>query len=214
MAEENNVVAMTIEVVASYVTHNSLRPEDVPGFIAQTHAAITALTSVAQSEVPQDAPLDIAAPEHQAAVTVRKSLASREHILSMIDGKPYKTLKRHIARHGMTPPEYRERYGLKPDYPMTAPAYSEQRREVAKSLGLGRKASPPQQVSEAPTPEPQIQSEPLKVKRGRKPKVAVQAASEPASAPTKRQRRAKSADAVKTPAERGAEDQGPEPASK
>jgi predicted transcriptional regulator len=176
MAEETNLVEMTIEVVASYVSHNNLRPDDVPSFIAQTHAAIAALT---QSAEPATAEVEEAAssPEHQPAVTVRKSLASRDHILSLIDGKPYKTLKRHIARHGMTPAEYRQRYGLKADYPMTAPAYSEHRREVAKTLGLGRKpkaAAPEPEPAPAPAPEPAAPAP--KARRGRKPGAAKSAA--------------------------------------
>jgi len=79
-------------------------------------------------------------------VTARKSLASPDHIISMIDGKPYKTLRRHLATNGMTPVEYRERYGLKADYPIVAPTYSEARRTIAKGIGLGRK---PGQTNEA-----------------------------------------------------------------
>ncbi len=79
------------------------------------------------------------AQEYTPAVTARKSLASPDHIISMIDGKPYKTLRRHLTTNGMTPAEYRERYGLKADYPMVAPTYSEARRTMAKSIGLGRK---------------------------------------------------------------------------
>ena len=75
----------------------------------------------------------------EPAVSVRKSLASSDHIISMIDGKPYKTLKRHLATNGMTPEQYRDAFNLKPDYPMTAPAYSEARRTMAKKIGLGRK---------------------------------------------------------------------------
>ena len=78
-------------------------------------------------------------PEFIPAVTVRKSLASKDHIISLIDGKPYKTLTRHLSTNGLTPDEYRARYNLKPDYPMTAPSYSEQRRAMAKKIGLGRK---------------------------------------------------------------------------
>ena len=85
-------------------------------------------------EEPAEAPV-----EYTPAVTARKSLASKDHIISMIDGKPYKTLRRHLATHGMTPAEYRERYGLKPDYPMVAENYSESRRAMAKKIGLGRK---------------------------------------------------------------------------
>jgi predicted transcriptional regulator len=73
------------------------------------------------------------------AVSVRKSLASKDHIISMIDGKPYKTLRRHLAGHGLTPEQYRERFGLKTDYPMVAQSYSEARRAMAKKIGLGRK---------------------------------------------------------------------------
>jgi predicted transcriptional regulator len=71
-----------------------------------------------------------------------------------VDGKPYKSLRRHLSKHGLTPEDYRKRYGLKPDYPMVAPAYAEQRREMAKKIGLGRK---PKQVAadggEAATPK-------------------------------------------------------------
>lgn len=73
------------------------------------------------------------------AVSVRKSLASKDHIISMIDGKPYRTLRRHLRTHGLTPEEYRARYNLKPDYPMVAPAYSEERRAMAHKIGLGAK---------------------------------------------------------------------------
>jgi predicted transcriptional regulator len=80
-----------------------------------------------------------AQPEFTPAVGIRKSLASREHIISMIDGKSYRTLTRHLGTHGLTPDEYRKRYNLPASYPMTAPSYSEQRREMAKKIGLGRK---------------------------------------------------------------------------
>jgi predicted transcriptional regulator len=183
MAEETDLVAMTIEVVANYVAHNTIAPDDVPGFIAKTHAAIKALDAP-EPEVPTEP----AAPEFTPAVTVRKSLASRDHILSLIDGKPYKTLKRHLSGHGLTPAQYRERYGLKADYPMVAPAYSEHRREVARTLGLGRKVGA-RAVEAAPAPEPAPTPEPAAVvisavapKRGRKaaePKPVASAAGAP-----------------------------------
>ena len=99
------------------------------------HEAVASLSSEASA----DAEPSAAAPEHVPAVSVRKSLASKDHIISMIDGKPYKTLRRHLSTHGLTPEEYRERYGLKADYPMVAPSYSEHRRAMAKRIGLGRK---------------------------------------------------------------------------
>jgi predicted transcriptional regulator len=80
-----------------------------------------------------------AEPEYTPAVTVRRSLSSKDHIISLIDGKPYKTLRRHLARHGLSPEQYRERYGLKPDYPIVSESYSQVRRDMAKKIGLGRK---------------------------------------------------------------------------
>jgi predicted transcriptional regulator len=88
---------------------------------------------------------------HQPAVSVRKSLASPDEIISLIDGKPYKTLKRHLANNGLTPAEYRQRYGLKPDYPMVAPAYAQKRRDLANAIGLGRR---PRQAGDAQPPKP------------------------------------------------------------
>jgi predicted transcriptional regulator len=77
--------------------------------------------------------------KYEPAVTVRKSLSSPDHIISLIDGKPYKSLRRHLSKHGLTPEQYRERYNLKADYPMVAPAYSDSRRVMAKKIGLGSK---------------------------------------------------------------------------
>lgn len=73
-------------------------------------------------------------------VSARKSLASSDHIMSMIDGKKYRSLKRHLTSSGLTPAQYRERYKLKAGYPIDAPAYSEARRAMAKTIRLGRKA--------------------------------------------------------------------------
>lgn len=184
MAEESNLVAMTIEIVASYVAHNTIPAEDVPGFIAKTHEAIAGIAKG------PDAPAGEAPagePEFTPAVTVRKSLASPDHILSMIDGKPYKSLKRHLGSHGLTPAEYRVRYGLKSDYPMVAPGYSAQRREVAQRLGLGRKR-------QAPAAEPEIAASPADTaqapeakRRGRRPKAEAGATAQaPAKTPRRR----------------------------
>jgi predicted transcriptional regulator len=96
--------------------------------IRSTRDALTA----EQAEVPQAAPETVT-----PAVSVRKSLSSREHIISLIDGKPYKTLKRHLKARGLTPNEYRSRHNLPASYPMVAPAYAEHRRTVARRIGLG-----------------------------------------------------------------------------
>lgn len=90
--------------------------------------------------LPTEARLAVGAtPEHVPAVTVEESLASKNHILSMIDGRPYKALRLHVAAYGLTPEEYRKRYGLHPTYPMVAENHSATRRELARRIGLTRK---------------------------------------------------------------------------
>ena len=142
MAEEQtlNAVELATELTIAWLgnQNNRVQADDVPQFLRTMHATVTELSG-GSSAVPE--PAEEAAPteEFTPAVTARKSLASKDHIISMIDGKPYKTLKRHLSRHGLTPQEYRERYGLKPDYPMVSETYSQARRDMAKKIGLGQK---------------------------------------------------------------------------
>jgi len=139
MAEENtdlNAVELATELTIAWLGNPNTRTsaEEVPAFLGKMHDTVSAL--LGSTSPVEEAPAEA---EHTPAVSVRKSLASKDHIISMIDGKPYKTLRRHLATNGMTPAEYRERYGLKPDYPMVAENYSESRRAMAKKIGLGRK---------------------------------------------------------------------------
>ncbi|MDH2129557.1 MucR family transcriptional regulator [Sphingobium yanoikuyae] len=144
--EQPDLTAMTVQLLSAYFSNNQVPASDIAGIIEATRGA---LEGKGEAETP--APV-----EHVPAVSVRKSLGSREHLISMIDGKPYKTLKRHLATNGLTPAEYRERYKLPRDYPMVAPAYSEHRRAVAAKLGLGRKAGETAQ-KEAPVAEQAVQ---------------------------------------------------------
>lgn len=139
MAEESaelSPLELATELTVAWLSNPNTRAsaEDVPTFLERIHTAVSQLnsSSAVQGEAEEEQ-------EFTAAVTARKSLSSPEHIISMIDGKPYKSLKRHLSAHGLTPAQYRERYGLKTDYPMVAPAYAEKRRELAKQIGLGRK---------------------------------------------------------------------------
>lgn len=135
---QSSLTELTVDLLAAFVSNNTVGAKDLPELIASTHKALASLET---GDAPEPAePPAAAEPEYPPAVSIRKSLGKRDHILSMIDGRPYKTLKRHLSRHGLTPVQYRERYKLPADYPMVAPAYSEARREVAKRLGLGRKA--------------------------------------------------------------------------
>ena len=135
--ETTNLLELATELTIAWLANPNTRvpADEVPAFLQSMHGAVTNLATS-----PAAAAEEPAAPEFTPAVSVRRSLASKDHLISMIDGKPYKTLKRHLSTHGLTPAEYRARYGLKPDYPMVAENYAEMRRGLAKKIGLGRKA--------------------------------------------------------------------------
>lgn len=136
-----NVVELATELTIAWLgnQHNRTSADEVPGFLKSMHATLVQLEK-SEADGGSDSDAEAAnTQQYQPAVTARKSLSSKEHIISMIDGKPYKTLRRHLSTNGLTPEEYRSRYNLKPDYPMVAEAYSEQRRAMAKKIGLGRK---------------------------------------------------------------------------
>ncbi|AMK25139.1 MucR family transcriptional regulator [Sphingobium sp. TKS] len=143
MSENNqpDITTLTVQLVSAFVSNNNVGSEGLADLIRTTRLALT--DDLAAK------PAEASAPTYTPAVSVRKSLSSPDHILSMIDGKPYKTLKRHLASHGLTPNDYRERYGLPKSYPLVAPNYSEARRAVATKLGLGRK---PVNAKKAPEP--------------------------------------------------------------
>jgi predicted transcriptional regulator len=131
-----NSVELAAELTAAWLANNNTRAssDEAVAFLTAMHKTVGDLATPAGVGTESSA-----APEYTPAVSARKSLASRDHIISMIDGKPYRTLTRHLGTHGLTAEEYRSRYNLPATYPMTAPAYSEQRREMAKKIGLGRK---------------------------------------------------------------------------
>ena len=119
------------EIVAAYVSNNSVRAADLPGLITSVHAAVTGLANGDSKVGSTELAIEKATPAQ-----VRKSI-THDGIVSFIDGRSYKTLKRHLTSHGLTPERYRERYGLPADYPMTSPSYSEMRSSLAKTIGLG-----------------------------------------------------------------------------
>ena len=142
MSEDNsfNAVEFATELTIAWLgkQNNRTSAEDVPAFLRTMHATLTELAT--GSSTADGSSGDAGAEqEFTPAVSVRKSLASQDHIISMIDGKPYRTLRRHLSTHGLTPEDYRRRYNLKADYPMVAPSYSEQRRAMAMKIGLGAK---------------------------------------------------------------------------
>lgn len=119
---------MTAEIVSAYVSANSVAAQDIPGLIKTVHAALR--------EVSGDAP-DLAEHSQEPAVAIRKSVTP-DYIVCLEDGKKFKSLKRHLrTRYGMTPEEYRAKWGLPADYPMVAPNYAKERSNLAKRMGLG-----------------------------------------------------------------------------
>jgi predicted transcriptional regulator len=129
-----DITGLVGEIVAAYVSNNSVPVAELPGLIANVHAAIAGLaggTSGLSSEVAAER-----SAEKPTSAQIRKSIRD-DGIVSFIDGKSYKTLKRHLTTHGLDPKSYRERYGLPNDYPMVAPSYAAQRSALAKAIGLG-----------------------------------------------------------------------------
>ena len=180
----DDLMTLTAGIVSAHVEHNRVASSELPALIAGVHSALSKLGE------PEPEP-ETAKPK--GAVSARKSLADPAHIISMIDGKAYKTLKRHITKHGYSPESYRETFGLPRDYPLVAPGYSEHRRSVAHTLGLGRKRVV-QAVEEVVAPV----AEAVK-KRGRKAKEvaapAIEAVAEPVQKAVRRGRKS-AADAL------------------
>ncbi len=122
------LIGYTAAIVSAYVARNSVPPGEMPALIASTHAALAGLGAPAAPSEPEV--------ERPTPAQIRKSVTP-DAITSFLDGKPYKTLKRHLGTHGLTPEQYRERFGLPVDYPMVCSTYAAQRSELAKSSGLG-----------------------------------------------------------------------------
>jgi predicted transcriptional regulator len=152
------IMEMTVQLVSAYVQKNSVPISEFPVLIETVHTKLKSLSGLTVEE-PAPAPEKL-----KPAVPVKKSITP-EYLVSLEDGKHYRTLKRHLSKLGLTPSEYREKWGLPYDYPMVARSYAAKRSELAKSMGLGRKANADEV---APEPEPEPAPEPKK--RGRKPK--------------------------------------------
>jgi predicted transcriptional regulator len=125
----SELASLTAELVSAYVGNNVVQQNDLPQLIASVHASLSALGTqqpVAQAERPVP------------PVPIKKSITP-DYLVSLEDGRRYKSLKRHLAGRGLTPEQYRRKWGLAGDYPMVAPNYAKQRSDLAKAAGLGRK---------------------------------------------------------------------------
>ena len=167
MNENTEAVALTADIVSAYVSNNSVEAGELATLINQVHQALSQATDGKPAE-PEPPPTP--------AVPVKKSITP-EYLISLEDGRKYKSLKRHLSTRGMSPDDYRTKWGLAKDYPMVAASYSAQRSSLAKSLGLGRaraaagaETAGPDEVSVS---EESVAAEPgAKAPRGRKSKAA------------------------------------------
>lgn len=132
LSVDSRLLPFAVMITTAYVSHNRVQPAELPELISGTFRALVALTTAEQP---------VAGPPKPTARQIDQSI-TRDHLISFEDGKPYKTLRRHLALHGLTPDEYREKWSLPPDYPMTAPSYSERRSALARALGLGLRHRP------------------------------------------------------------------------
>jgi predicted transcriptional regulator len=132
MDDENNLIQLTADVVCSHLENNSVAVGDVPNLIQQVHKALAGLGAPAV-EQPQ---------EKKTPVVSARASVKPDYLVCMECGKKQKTLRRHLqTAHGLSPDQYRADFGLPRDYPMTAATYSETRRTMAHSIGLGRKST-------------------------------------------------------------------------
>lgn len=131
--QDERLRELVAEVAAAYFSNTHVNPTDIPNVISQI---ATSLTNVS---APQAAPEPVAEEHPKATPAQIKKSITPDALISFEDGKPYKSLRRHLTTRGMTPEQYREKHGLPRDYPMVSPNYSAARSEMAKKIGLGQK---------------------------------------------------------------------------
>ena len=135
-AAEDTLLTLTADIVAAHVSNNSVAVNDLPNLIQNVHQALTGISSTKSAAEEKPEP----------KVSIRSSIKP-DFVVCLECGKKQKMLKRHLmTNHDMTPAEYRQKWGLSSDYPMVAPNYAEQRRKLAKSIGLGTKRRRPRKA--------------------------------------------------------------------
>jgi predicted transcriptional regulator len=127
---DQSLLNYAVDVVTAHVANNPIAPGDVPAFLREVYSTLQELSGQKEAEAPRGEP----------AVPIKASI-KRDYIICLEDGKKLRMLKRYLkTQYGMTPDQYRAKWGLPADYPMNAPALAEQRSTAAKTIGLGRKA--------------------------------------------------------------------------
>lgn len=124
-----NLVALTADVVAAYVSNNTVPADQIASVISSVHASFSGILAPPKPQEPE---------RPVPRIPVKKTITP-DYLISLEDGRQYKSLKRHLSGRGLTPQEYRSKWGLASDYPMVAPNYAQRRSELAKASGLGQK---------------------------------------------------------------------------
>ena len=128
-SNDDTLLTLTADIVAAHVSNNSVAVNDLPNLIQNVHGALSGISGASLRRKLEPEP----------KVSIRSSIKP-DYIVCLEDGKKLKMLKRHLMTHyNLTPDQYRQKWGLSADYPMVAPNYAEQRRTLAKSIGLGTK---------------------------------------------------------------------------
>lgn len=155
-SDDMRLITLTAEIVSAYVSNNHVQSAELPKLLREVYGAICGASAAGQpvEETPRASPQEI-----------RRSVTA-DFLISFEDGKPYKTLRRHLTLRGLSPVAYRTKWGLDPDYPMTARSYSEQRSQLARSLGLGQQRR--KFVEPATAPEPIPDAPPAKAAKKRR----------------------------------------------
>ena len=126
-AKRNGLLSMVTDIVSAHLSNNTVPVGDIPRLIHEVYGALTGLGQVPPKSTERQEP----------AVSVKKSVTA-DYIVCLEDGKKLKMLKRHLrTAYGLTPEQYREKWGLPPDYPMVAPNYAKKRSTLARQIGLG-----------------------------------------------------------------------------
>ncbi|MCC0808080.1 MucR family transcriptional regulator [Methylobacterium sp. W2] len=156
-------IELAADIVAAYVSNNSLPASALGDLLSSVHAAVSGLAN-GGSATPEGIKIEKATPAQ-----IKKSITP-DHLISFEDGKSYKTLRRHLTLRGLTAEAYRAKHGLPADYPMTSPSYSAQRSELARSLGLGQQRNGASKAVAAKAPQAEVMSDapaPEKKRAGR-----------------------------------------------
>jgi predicted transcriptional regulator len=137
--QSQELVELTSEIVSAYVANNKVSSSELPEVIAAVHSALRGLDEKKPAE-----------PEKLVPMMPIKKTITPDFLISLEDGRRYKSLKRHLSGRGLSPAEYREKWSLPKDYPMVAPNYAKQRSELAKALGLGQQRRKKAEEVDAP----------------------------------------------------------------